>query len=200
MKFDIPSFYDAITEFIFVKDEPVQSDIILLPGCPYDEPVHLAASLYRDGFAPRILPSGKYSKNTGYFRGKQPTEWAYMRDILLTLGVPSEAILREDEAEFTWQNAIFSRKVLEERGEMPETALLCVQSYHARRALTYYQQQFPDTRFFVIPAAAGDITAGNWFLDPQKTAVVLGELRRCGEQFSCMLPINGALGYDDGRT
>ena len=182
-------FYQAITDFIFVQDQPAVSDIIFLPGGYYPQAAQKAASLYHEGYAPLILPSGKYIKNTGYFPGEEDSEWAYLAGILKQNGVPESAILQEEEATFTWENAIFSRQVLERAGIEIHQAILCVQAFHARRALTYYQQQFPDVHFLVCPVVTKGIAADNWYLSPEKTDIVLGELERCGTQFHCFLPL-----------
>ena len=187
------SFYDCITRFIFVEDQPCRADVIFLPGGHYTEHALTAASLYHEGLADRILPSGSFSKLTGHYDGpgddRYHSEWEYLHDVLVQEGVPEEAILREDKATFTWENAIFSKRVLQERGIMPVKAILCPQAYHARRALMYYQEQFPETEFYVVPTVTRGISRDNWFLEQEKTDVVLGELVRIGEQFHCVLPL-----------
>lgn len=50
-----------ITNFIFVADKPRKADIIFLPGGSYPEPPEYAATLYHQGFAPLLLPSGGLS-------------------------------------------------------------------------------------------------------------------------------------------
>ena len=50
---------DDITRFIFLCDEPAPADIIFVPGNGHAEPSELAAKLYREGYAPRVLPSGR---------------------------------------------------------------------------------------------------------------------------------------------
>lgn len=182
-------FYQGITDFIFMNDDPEKSDVIFLPGGHYPQGAVRAAQLYREGFAPLILPSGRFSKPVGVFEGEEGTEWKYLQTILLEQGIPENAILKEDRATFTWENAIFSRQVLEELNISVRKALLVCQAFHARRAYTYYKQQFPETRILVCPVITKDITKDNWFLDEDKTRVVLGELSRCGQQFDCMLPV-----------
>lgn len=206
------TFYDAISDFVFVSDELKPADMIFIPGSNFPGTVRQAARLYHQGLAPYILPSGRYAKMTGGFAAPDPevdsnwqdrcrkygshdtdacyeSEWQYMRDILLEEGVPAEAILKEDQATFTRENAIFSKEVLSSRGMQVHTVILCCKSFHARRALTYYQQQFPQVDFLVSPVTTEGITKDNWFLDEQKTATVLGELERMGKQFHCMLPV-----------
>lgn len=183
-------FYDSITDFIFMEDEPRPADVIFVPGSHRPDCAQRAAALFHAGFAPRILPSGRYSKLKGAFPDPAyETEWAFLRQVLLRAGVPEEAILQEDRATFTWENAIFSRQVLE-REHLPfENAILCCQAFHARRAYMYYKQQFPETEILVVPVVTMGITRDNWFLSAEKTDVVLGEVQRIGEQFHCCLPI-----------
>ena len=190
------TFYDDITSFIFLQDEPEMSDVIMIPGSSCSETSVTAAALFHQGYAPYILPSGRYSLVAGAFPYEgYESEWDYMRDLLEKEGVPRERILKEDQATFTWENAIYSKKVLQEEGIAVRQAILCCQAFHARRAYTYYQQQFPATRFLVCPAVTRGIRREDWFLDREKTAVVLGELQRCGDQFRCMLPPDDPIGW-----
>ncbi len=178
-------YLDAVTKFIFADDLPEKADVIFVPGGSYPQAAERAAVLYKEGFAPYVLPSGKYSKAVGHFSGDPAfeTEWDYLRDVLQRSGVPDGAILREREATFTWENAIFSRKVCEEQGIEVKTAIICCQNWHARRCLMYYGQQFPDVRLLVCPVQTRGITKDNWYLDQEKADLVLAEVERCGAQF-----------------
>ncbi len=49
-------FYQCITDFIFVEDEPRRSDIIFVPGGSYPDAAERAAQLYHAGYAPYIMP------------------------------------------------------------------------------------------------------------------------------------------------
>ena len=189
-------FYDDITDFIFMEDTPAPSDVILIPGSSCSETSVAAAALFHQGYAPWVLPSGRYSLVAGTFPFEgYETEWEYMCDILVREGVPAERILREDRATFTWENAIYSREVLEKKGIAVKQALICCQAFHARRAYTYYQQQFPQVKLLMIPTVTRDIRRDNWYLDQENAKVVLGELQRCGDQFRCMLPEADPIGW-----
>jgi uncharacterized SAM-binding protein YcdF (DUF218 family) len=126
-----------------------------------------------------------YSKPVGHFTGDPAyrTEWEYLRDILMTEGVPDRAILREDQATFTWENAICSRHVLEKMNMKVKIAIIVCQAFHARRCYLYYKEQFPETELLICPVVTKGISRDNWFLDEDKIDVVLGEVERCGSQF-----------------
>lgn len=186
-------FIDAVTQFIFVEDAPQPSDVILVPGCA--EPRHAlrAAELYHAGYAPWVLPSGRYAKPVGHFAGVEApwreiyngdyeTEWAFLRDVLVRAGVPDAAILREDQATYTWENAQCSRDVLARLGIRPRRAILCCKPFHARRALMYYQAAMPETAFLCCPANFPGCSREDWFLTQTGRDTVLGEVARCGAQ------------------
>lgn len=184
------SFVDDITDFIFVENEPEQADIIFIPGGDQGGLAVTAASLYKAGYAPYVLPSGRFSKPVGHCRipgYEEQTEWDFLHDILVREGVPEDAILEEKEATYTYENAIYSRKVTDRLGLAIKKAILCPQACHARRALLYYKVCFPETEFLVCPTVTRDISRKNWFLEERKIDMVLGELEKCGSQFHQIL-------------
>ncbi len=190
-------FYDCLTDFIFVEDVPEPSDVILIPGSRYGELAVRAAQLYARHMADWVVPSGKYSIFAEKFQGplspdaylgkSYETESDFFEAVLLEHGVPGEAVRKENQAVFTYENAIFTRKLLEEekiyREGKPFQAILVCQAFHARRSLMYYQLVFPDTRFLVCPVETQGINRNNWFESSEKIDVVLGEVERCGSQF-----------------
>ena len=178
-------FFQCITDFIFLEDSPQKADIIFIPGGNYPETARKAAALYRKGFAPLVLPSGHCSILKGQFDGAPgyETEWEYLAAVLAEEGVPREAVLKEDQATFTYENAILSRKRTEALGLKIEKAILCCQAFHARRSFLYYQEQFPQTKFLVCPAVTRGIARDTWYKTEKGIDTVLGELERCGSQF-----------------
>lgn len=193
-------YYDYLTEFIFVQDTLCRSDVIFIPGSRYGELAVEAARLYKEGMAPLVIPSGKYSVVKGKFEGGlspkeyvgRPfrTEGAFFAQVLREHGVPAEAVWAEEEATFTYENALFGRKLLEERGRYGDgtfRAILVCQAYHARRCLMYYNLVFPKAQFLVCPVPTLGITRDNWHLEEEKIDIVLGEVERCAAQFRGIL-------------
>lgn len=187
------AFYDAITDFIFVEDQPKHADLIFIPGGACGEIAQRAAALYLQGYAPRILVSGKYSTLVGSFPGpaSPPSyvnrsfsrECDFLSQVLIDCGVPSSSIIKEEQAAFTYENAIFSRKQTDSLSLSIRRGILCCQAYHARRCLLYYQLLYPDTTFFVCPAVTWNTSRENWTRSPESIDRVLGEVERCGSQF-----------------
>lgn len=190
-------FLEQIEEFIFAEKEPQKADIIFVPGNGYPQMAEKAAQLYRQGLADFILPSGRYSVVNGKFSGvlakadiydgSYGTEWEFLKDVLIRNGVPQEKILQEDQATFTYENAIYSRQVTDKKKMKIEKAILCCKACHARRCLMYYKLLYPETEFFVVPVDADGITRENWRNGEEGIDAVTGEISRIIKQFSLML-------------
>ena len=184
-------YYDYLTDFIFMEDTPQEADVIFIPGSGYGELAIHAAELYHQGFAKKIVASGKYSILGDSFAGpvshreyvgkNYMSESDFLTAILLEKGVPHEAILQEKQATYTYENAIYTAKLL--AGQQIKRALLVCQTFHARRSFLYYKILFPDTELLVCPVNTRGITRENWYLDAEKIDTVLGEVERCGGQF-----------------
>lgn len=183
----------AITDFIFLQDAPRPCDVILIPGCCHPELPEFAARLYREGYAPLLLPSGRFSikrerfpderlRGTRY-EGTYLTEFGFLRRVLLDNGVPDSAILREDRAAHTLENAFFSRQALDASGLRVRTAIVCCQAFHARRAFLSYARAFPEARLLTVPVETQGISRDNWFKTQEGRRRVRGELERCRRYF-----------------
>jgi len=182
-----------ISDFIFMNDEPAASDVIFLPGTSQSAITEHAARLYREGYAPFVLPAGMYSGKWGRFAsekidnpryaGEYATDFAYCRHILLENGVPESAILCEDRSTNTGENAEFSARVLREAVMKVRRAILCCQAFHARRAFLSYTRFFPDTEILVAPTETQGIRKEDWFLHETGYRRVMSELMKCGSYF-----------------
>lgn len=190
-------FYKNITDFIFVEDEPLPADVIFVPGNGFPHMAEEAAKLWKKGFGRYVLPSGKFSVSLGHFAGvlkrqeiyggPYRTEWEFLRDVLRKNGVPEEAILKEDTATFTYENAVRSREVLNRTGIRPERGIICCNSVHARRCKMYYELVFPETEFRICPVVADEVTKENWYRTEKGIHAVLAEMERCGVQFEYII-------------
>ncbi len=190
-------FARALTDFIFADDRILSSDVIFVPGNGYPQMAEEAARLYKTGFAPIVLPSGKWYIGDGRFMGIQPgfpqydgcygTEWEFLKDVLMKNGVPEEAILREDASRFTYENAINSRKVTDAEGITVRRGIVCVNAIHARRCRMYYELLYPDAEILVHAVPANGITRENWLTKAEYIDAVTSEAERCSTQFTSIL-------------
>ena len=190
-------FLNHAEEFIFAENQPEKADIIFVPGNGFPEMAEKAARLYKEGYAPYVLPSGRYSITMGRFVGVQSkkdvynedyeTECEFLKSVLMKNGVPKSAILLEDQATFTYENAIFSKQVTDLHKIKVNKAILCCKTYHARRSLMYYQLLYPDAEILVCPACPDGITRENWRDTEAGVEAFTGEIDRIIKQFCLML-------------
>ncbi len=182
-----------ISEFIFMKDAPQKSDVIFIPGTSQSSITEKAAELFCAGFAKYVIPTGAYSGKRGKFAaekidnpryaGEYATDFEYCRYILKENGVPERAILREDRSTNTGENAEFTAILLRKVGLPVRKAILCCQSFHARRAFMSYAKFFPDTEIFVVPTDTQGIRKEDWFRQEKSYRRVMSEVQKCGEYF-----------------
>jgi len=101
-----------------------------------------AAHLYKEGKAPVIIATGgriTWLQNA-------PPEADSMKNLLIEIGVPESAIIEETQALNTYENALYTKKILEKRGI--KQSLLVTSASHMPRSLRVFQKQGID----VIPA------------------------------------------------
>jgi uncharacterized SAM-binding protein YcdF (DUF218 family) len=170
----------AITEFIFLETPISSADIILIPGSHRPQLMERAAELYHRGFAPIILPSGGANLHLPGL-----TEWAYLKRVGISLGVPETAFLKEDEAQHTFENARLSWEAIVKNALEVRAAILVCKASHARRAHMTYSAAFPEhVRFMVSPIHdERDIRSDNWFKSEIGIRRVMGEVERIGRYF-----------------
>ncbi|WP_207644706.1 YdcF family protein [Caloranaerobacter ferrireducens] len=147
--------------------------------------------IYEENFnrcklAKYILPSGGYNSKIPEYN----SEWQFLYDIAINLGVPNEAILKEDKATHTFENAEFSYEVIRKQGIKVDKAILVCKTFHARRAYLTYKTVFPPSvKIIVSPVTDGkDIRKDNWFLDVNKTKRVMSEVIKIGKYFENHIP------------
>ena len=125
---------------------------------------------------------GPLSKEEIY-NGKYNTEWEFLKDVLIQNGVNEGNILKEDDAENTYENSLKSRIVTDKHNLDIKKAIICCKAFHARRCLMYYQLAYPETEFYVCPTETQGVNKADWYKSDNGIEKVMGELNRCGWQF-----------------
>ncbi len=190
--------FEDIGKFIFIDEKPVKADLILVPGAPIQELSQHAADLWKEGYAPKILVTGKYymtyesledefnrfSASSGE-RGDSTTEAEFLAKLMVSQGVDKDSIILEEESTNTFENAIFSKRIIENKlkGEGVKHIILCCQAFHARRALMTFQSELRDIKITVCPVVTRGISIDTWMDNIKSFNLVLSELSKCGEYF-----------------
>ena len=110
-------------------------------GQGYEERVQRAVELYKDGYANRIIFSSGYM-----YVYEEPL---LMKALAVSLGVPDEAILIEDKAKNTYENAVFTGKILKKNNW--KKIILVTSIYHTRRASLVFKKIAEDLRVLYVP-------------------------------------------------
>ncbi len=132
-------------EAIVVLGGGTQPFVYPRPGPEVDDAgdrIIYGARLYREGKAPLILVTG----------GRLP--WSFspqgaaheMADLMTFMGVPEEMILLEEKSANTYENAIFTKDILEPMGIT--RIILVTSAFHMPRSVAVFEKQ----GFDVIPA------------------------------------------------
>ena len=112
-----------------------------------------AAQLYHQGKAPYLLVTGGILP----FTDETITEADSMAALLRLLGVPDAAIWREAQATNTYENAVYTRELLQERGI--DRVILVTSALHMPRAVGVFARQ----GIAVTPAPADfSLTERDW--------------------------------------
>jgi uncharacterized SAM-binding protein YcdF (DUF218 family) len=173
----------AITDLLFIEDEPKESDLIFVTGGCQVSLIDPAISLYRHHFAPKIMVSGgsDYTLEPG-----EKTEAQELVDKALSEGIPSHALLQEDTSTNTLENIVSSSPIIEREigWKNIKRIIFCCKNYHSRRLLMTAQNHWPDhVEYLFIPVIAEkrDIRKEDWWTKPEARRVVLAEVRRISE-------------------
>lgn len=109
---------------LVARQEPRKADVIVVLGGENTSRVEQATTLYQDGYAPGILVAGK---NEAELIGRS----------LVAAGVPEVAVLYESASASTFENAVNSVAMLEQRNV--KTVLLVTSWFHSRRAMSTFK-------------------------------------------------------------
>jgi uncharacterized SAM-binding protein YcdF (DUF218 family) len=133
-----------------------------------------AMRLYKLGKAPVVLIAGGNADGTGAANA----ESVHAAELLGEWGIPASAILTETESINTYENAVYSKLMLDQHGL--KTVLLVTSAMHMPRALA----TFRSAGIEATPAAtdfeasgSGPSGLANWAADPAALAVTTRTLK-----------------------
>jgi uncharacterized SAM-binding protein YcdF (DUF218 family) len=135
---------DAVVVLGGVTEPPIPPRRTVEVGAGFDRLLH-GMRLLREGRGRYLVLCGG---SIPQLTGAEMTEAVQMRNLALEWGVPSAAILLEEQSRNTYENALYSRILLEERGL--EQILLVTSAAHMRRAAACFRRQGLE----VVPAPA----------------------------------------------
>lgn len=124
--------YDAaiILSGVTAMDKMYPDRVHLHKGA--DRVMH-TVQLYKEGLINKIVVSGGSGKLLE--EEDEPTEAEQIKRVLLISGVPEQDIILEEKSRNTYENALYTKELLEEKGIAGEQLLLVTSAFHMRRSL-----------------------------------------------------------------
>jgi len=124
---------DKAGKYLYYKDVMKPADVIVVLAGEETERVEYGVKLYQEGWARKdkiILAGG-------------PVVWKYtwaslMKEQAVSLGIPKDAILLEDQSETTEEDARFTKQILDTH--QYKSCILVTSPYHSRRAYTIFKK------------------------------------------------------------
>lgn len=173
----------CVFDFHQLRHVPIRSDVMLVLGTNDTRVAEYAATLYEQGYAPLIVPTGGIAHQGDLLSTHwQRSEAEVFTEIMLTRGVPQGAILPEPRATNTAENFAFARQLLHERGIAVQRLLVVSKPFMQRRSLATYAVEWPEVpATFVTWASTFDEYCRAPDLPPDKIIhIMLGDLQRIG--------------------
>lgn len=135
-----------------IADQPVKADVIVVlaggigesgvPGEEYQEKVKHGVELYRQSYAGRLL----FSSGVGYvFKEAQ-----VMKALAVSLGVPAEAIILEEQGGGNYASLAHARTIMQAHGW--SSMLLVTSRYNTARSRLVVKRNFPEIEVYLTPA------------------------------------------------
>lgn len=142
--------------------------IVAISGGDTNARVTEAVKLFKNGWSDKIIFSGAAKDKTG------PSNAAAMKTFAIESGLPEGAILIDEYAETTKQNAQNSQTIFSKLNL--KSVILVTSGYHQRRALLEFNEHSKDVKVFSHPVKTDKDWSSWWWLTPRGWWLAGGEL------------------------
>lgn len=142
--------------------------VVVVSGGDTEARTMEAVRLYQEDWAPLIIASGAAADKSG------PSNALAMKELAVTNGVPSEAIIIEELSETTKQNATEVKQIIESNNI--KDIILVTSGYHMRRAQLEFSTQLPDVKVRSHPVSDDKQWGRFWWLTPWGWQLAISEI------------------------
>ncbi|NQX45876.1 YdcF family protein [Paenibacillus tritici] len=162
--------------FLPISESPGQADVLIILSGGGGR-VEQGVQLFQEGYAPQLLLSN-VKENAG------PS--GNMRQTSLSLGIPEGAILAENAAQSTYQNAQFTLPIMKQQGF--KSAIVVSSDFHMRRVKFIFDHVYKDSGIeLTYVGADSGYNAKAWWSDRYSRETTFNEYTKM---------IGNALGYN----
>jgi len=149
---------------------PAKADAtIVLGGEINGERTSMGAELFRQGVAPKLMLSD------GTKMSWRTTAIQEMYDLAVLEGVPEASILKEERSRSTYENALYTKELMQQQGL--SSAVVVTSDWHAKRARFIFERVYEGSGIELQYCGAPDDRSDfdEWWKDGEKQQVVLSE-------------------------
>ncbi len=145
---------------LLIKSDPLsKADLIIVLAGDRGERVRYGASLYKKGFAKKLLFSGGPVVS---FPGMKKITWAaMMKKYAKSLGIPGSAVILQEESRSTREDALFSWQAIQK--SPPSSVILVTSPYHSKRAYYIFKQVFNNIEIHSAPVVESWFDTKSWW-------------------------------------
>jgi uncharacterized SAM-binding protein YcdF (DUF218 family) len=150
---------------------PSKADVLVDLGGETGDRTLTAASLFRDGFAPRILVTGLDTSPPEV----RPAYLHWRAQVLAERGVPLDRIIYDADSTNSWEEAINTRRTMEANGW--RRVLVVSDPYHMRRLSWAWGRVFRDSglSYTLVASSPQWWDPDGWWRDDNSALVVINE-------------------------
>ncbi len=163
---------EAMAKFLIVRDEVSEADLIVILGGGAADRVWQAVELYQSGYAKWILATGMKYEMPGLV-----ATWPELaRREAVSLGVPEDAFILEDRPTSTYEDAIYVKEDMLDRGF--KSAIIVSSPHHTRRARMVFRKVFKDHKDIslqFVPVENGRFQVKKWWTREEELIGVVNE-------------------------
>ncbi|MEC1715500.1 YdcF family protein [Schinkia azotoformans] len=161
----------SVADFLIADETAEKSDaLIVLGGEIKGERTKRAVELYNQGFAGTLI----FSDGTDLsWRTKAVDEMIVLAS---ELGIPDTAIKKETDSRSTYENAVYSKKLMLDNGF--KSAIVVTTDWHSKRSKFIFDKVFAGSDIKLTYANTSDDridSLRDWWQDSEKQQIVLTE-------------------------
>jgi uncharacterized SAM-binding protein YcdF (DUF218 family) len=177
----IRAYVDTIWRY-HQLDHPISKADVILVLCSHDIRVaERGAQLFLEGWAPLLVFSGGLGSITRHLWHEPEAD--QFAKVAVSMGVPREAILVENQSTNTGENIQLTKRLLTDRGIAPRTFIVVQKPYMERRSYATFKKQWPEKDLVVTsPRVSLDDYLkqySNQALSPEDViSIMVGDLQR----------------------
>ena len=175
LKYD--SFLYAMENFLVVNEEPKTANVIIILGGGSGERVDYGVRLYHSGYANKIiLTGGPLSCGS--------TGAQIMERQALSLGVPKDDILLEEESLSTYENAKYSLVIMQ--ANRFKSAIVVTSPHHTRRTSIIFNGLFKGIDLTICSVPYDSSHHSKWWKDSHRAMTVASEYFKLVGYYLCV--------------